>query len=110
MSRLGTLTRRQRLQLLRFVCAAAWADLEVSRSEKSFILDLALRLGIPEDEAEQVKGWLETPPPPEAVDPADVPREHRHLFREAIAAAVVADGVVDGPERESLRLLHELLA
>jgi hypothetical protein len=106
---LASLTRRERLQLVKFVCAAIWADLEVSRSEKTFILSLALRLGLPDDETEQVREWLEKPPPPEEVDPAQIPLEHRSLFLSAIQEAMAVDRVVDGPERESLRLLNELL-
>jgi uncharacterized tellurite resistance protein B-like protein len=109
MKGLASLTRRERMQLMRFVCAAVWSDLEVSRSEKTYILSLALRMGLREDEAEQVRGWLEMPPPPEDVDPAQLPREHRSLFLKAIEEAVAADRVVDAPERESLRLLYELL-
>ena len=109
MEGLASLTRRERMQLMRFVCAAAWSDLEVSRSEKTYILSLALRLGLPDHEAEQVREWLEKPPPPEDVDPAQLPREHRSLFLKAIEETVAADRVVDAPERESLRLLKELL-
>lgn len=110
MKGLARLTRRDRLQLLRFVCAAIWSDLEVSPSERSFTLGLALRLGLPEDEMRQVRDWLETPPAPEDVDPNDVPREHRRLFLEAVDEAIRADQAVDPPEAESLRLLRELLA
>lgn len=109
MTSLAGLTRRERLQLMRFVCAAVWADLDVGPSEKSFILNLALRLGLPEDEIERVQEWLEMPPTPEEVDPTDIPPEHRKLFRDEIEAAMTADHVLDGPERESLRLLYELL-
>jgi hypothetical protein len=105
----NALTRRERLHLMKFACSAAWADLEVNRSEKSCILSLALRLGLSEAETEQVRGWLEAPPPPEEVDPAEIPREHRRLFLDAIEHVVAADRVIDGPERESLRLLRELL-
>jgi uncharacterized tellurite resistance protein B-like protein len=110
MKGLAGLTRGERLQLLRFVCAAVWSDLEVSPSERSFTLGLALRLGLPEDERRQVTAWLETPPPPESVDPNDVPPEHRSLFLEAVAEAIRADEAIDPPEAESLRLLRELLA
>jgi hypothetical protein len=106
---LASLTRRERAQLMKFACAAIWADLEVSRSEKTFILSLALRLGLPDDETEQVREWLEKPPPPEEVDPALIPPAHRRLFLDAIQEAMAADHVVDGPEQESLRLLRELL-
>ena len=110
MKGLKRLTRKQRLQLMRFVCAAIWSDLEVSPSERSFTLSLALRLRLPEDEMRQVTEWLETPPGPEDVDPGDVPPEHRQLFLEAVEEAIRADRAVDPPEAESLRLLRELLA
>jgi uncharacterized membrane protein YebE (DUF533 family) len=109
MKDLAKLTRAQRLQLLKFVCAAVWADLEVSESERLYILGLSLRLGLPEDELTQVRDWLDTPPAPEEVDPNTVPPEHRRLLLEAVSEAITVDGVVDGPERESFRLLQELL-
>jgi hypothetical protein len=103
------LRRAERLQLLRFVCAAVWSDLQVSATEKSFILSLALRLGLPADEVEKVRGWLETPPLPEEVDPNLVPVEHRQIFLEAVQGAMEADHVVDAAEHETLKLLRELL-
>ena len=106
---LTNLNRDERLRLLKFVCAAAWADLEVSQTEKTFIQSLALRLGLPDDEVGHVRDWLETPPTPEEVDPALIPHEHRKVFLEAVRGAIAADGVVDGPELESIRLLQELL-
>jgi uncharacterized membrane protein YebE (DUF533 family) len=106
---LGRLTRAERLQLVKFACAAAWADLEVNRTERSFILGLALRLGLPKDEIEHVREWLETPPSPDEVDPNLIPPEHRRLFLEAVEEAMVADGVMDGPERDSLQVLRDLL-
>ena len=110
MKGLARLTRAERLQLIRFVCAAVWSDLEVNRSERSFILGLALRLGLPEDEIRHVTEWLERPPAPEEVDPNSIPQEHRRLFLDAIEQAIVADRAVDRPEAESLRLLQELLS
>jgi uncharacterized tellurite resistance protein B-like protein len=109
MKGLTHLTRPERLKLVKFVCAAMWADLDVSQTEKSYILSLALRLGLPDHEAEQVRDWLEKPPSPEEVDPARIPREHRRLFLSAVEEAVAADRVIDPPERETLRLLRELL-
>lgn len=107
MTKLG---HAEKLQLLKFVCAAAWADLEVTPQEKTFVLSLALKLGVRGDEAAKVERWLETPPEPEEVDPASVPPEHRRLFLQAIEEAVEADHVVDGPELDTLRLLRELLS
>ena len=106
---LGTLTRRERLQLLKFVSAAIWADLQVGEREKSFLLSLALKLGIPEEEADHLRDWLERPPPPEEVDPAQIPSANRAIFLEAIRSAMWSDHVLDAPERETLALLEELL-
>jgi len=91
MNELGKLARNERLQLLKFVAAAVWADLEVSRPEKSFLLSLALKLRIPDDELEHLADWLERPPPPEEVDPARIPPEHRSLFLAAVRDAMAAD-------------------
>jgi len=110
MKHLERLTRAERVQIVKFACAAAWADLDVNRSEQTYILDLAKRLGLHKDEIRQVSHWLETPPSPDEVDPNSIPLAHRALFLEAVQDAVEADGVVDGAERESLRLLRELLS
>ena len=110
MKDLGGLTRGERLQLLKFVAAAMWADLEVSRPEKSYLLSLALKLRIPDDEVDNLADWLERPPPPEEVDPALIPPEHRALFLEAVRQAMTADHGLDAPERETFRLLEDLLA
>ena len=74
--RLSELERADRLRLLKFVCAFAWADLEVHPEERAFALRLVRRLGLDEAEERQVTGWLEVPPPPESVDPTDIPAEH----------------------------------
>jgi hypothetical protein len=108
--RLGSLSAKDRLKLLRFVCSFMWADLDVGPSEKTFVLSLAQRLNLPESEIGQVKGWLETPAPAEEVDPASIPPEHRKLFLEAVEQAVAADGAVNPPEKEYLTLFRQLLA
>lgn len=110
MEGLGGLTHQERLQLMRFVCAAVWTDLEVNPAERRLVLGLALRLGLPEPEIRQVERWIEVPPPPEEVDPNTVPDRHRRLFLKAVEEAMKADAAVDPPEAESLRLLRELLA
>jgi uncharacterized tellurite resistance protein B-like protein len=99
----------ERLQLMKFVCAVAWSDLEVSGEERLFVADCIRRLEFSEDERAQVWGWLEVPPTPEEVDPADIPPEHRKLFIEALGRLVSADQEVTVEERESLILLSKLL-
>ena len=107
--RLSELDRADRLRLLKFVCAFAWADLEVHPQERAFAMRLVRRLGLDEAEERQVKGWLEVPPPPESVDPTDIPAEHRKVFLAAIDGVIAADGEVQPEERESLRVLEQLL-
>lgn len=104
------LPHQERLQLLKFVSAVIWADLEVRPEEKTFLLNLALRLGLSEEELERTRDWLERPPPPEEVDPTLVPPRHRQVFLKAIEEVMIADHGIVSPEMESLKLLRQLLA
>jgi uncharacterized tellurite resistance protein B-like protein len=105
-----SLDRRQRLDLMRFVCAFAWADLSLHPEERAFVGRLVSRLGLDDDEEEQVQSWLISPPPEESVDPMSIPREHKRVFLAAIDGVIAADGVIAPEERESVKLLKELLA
>lgn len=107
--RLVDLDRAERMRLLQFVCSFAWADLEVHEKERAFVMRLVRRLGLDEKEEKQVEGWLEVPPPPEAVDPMQIPAAHRKVFLAAIDGVIGADGAIAPEERESLRLLEQLL-
>lgn len=104
-----TLSKDERLLLLKFVCAFAWADLEVRTQERQFIQRLVKQLKLEADEAEQVEGWLQNPPTPEEVDPAQVPRRHRKLFLETAKSLIEADGNIDSNEAEVFELLDQLL-
>lgn len=106
---LGDLSRSERLQLMKFVCSFAWADLEVQSDERKFVDHLASKLGLEPDEIEKVKGWLEVPPPVEEVDPAAIPVAHRQLFLDAARAMVMIDGKVDPEEAENLALFEQLI-
>ncbi|UCH28598.1 MAG: TerB family tellurite resistance protein [Myxococcales bacterium] len=106
---LDALTREDRLQLMRFVCSFAWADLEVTAMEREFIVTMVDRLDLDDDEREQVASWLEVPPRADDLDPADVPREHRQLFLDAARAMILSDGEVDDVEAENLVILDQLL-
>jgi uncharacterized tellurite resistance protein B-like protein len=103
------LSRPERLQLMRFVCTFAWADLEVTDAERAFVGGLIRRLQLPPDEVELVEGWLKVPPTPDEVDPTDVPRAHRELLLDAIRRLIEVDGEVHEEERDNLRLLEQLL-
>ena len=106
---LDELDREDRLQLMRFVCSFAWANLEVTTQERDFIVKMVERLGLDEDERTQVSKWLEVPPRADDLDPADIPRKHRQLFLDAARAMILSDGDVDDVEAENLVILDQLL-
>jgi len=103
------LSRAERMRLMRFVCSFAWADLEVQDEERAFVARLMTRLDLDDEEREQVERWLKVPPPPEEVDPSQVPREHRQLFLDTVRQLVASDRVLDPEERENLALFEQLL-
>ncbi len=103
------LDHQQRLQLMKFVCTFAWADLHVHPEERAYVERLVSRLGFEPEEVQQVQAWLLSPPPEESVDPTNIPQEHKRVFLAAIDGVVAADGVIAPEERESVRLLKELL-
>lgn len=94
---------------MRFVCSFAWADLEITKSEREFVLSMVLRLGLDDQEQEQVAQWLDVPPRADELDPADIPREHRKLFLDAAKAMIMSDGSVNDVEAENLIILDQLL-
>lgn len=106
---LDALNREDRLQLMRFVCSFAWADLEVTDREREFIVKMVIRLGLDDEEQDQVAEWLEVPPRADDLDPADIPREHRQLFLDAAKAMILSDGTVEDVEAENLIILDQLL-
>jgi hypothetical protein len=95
--------------LLRFVCSFAWADLAVTPEEREFVSGMIRRLGLREDERVEVEGWLAEPPPPESVDPALVPKEHRMRFVRAVESIIAVDGEVTPTEQEQLVVFARLL-
>lgn len=106
---LDALNREDRLHLMRFVCSFAWADLEITEREREFIVKMVIRLGLDDEEQEQVAQWLEVPPRADDLDPADIPKEHRQLFLDAAKAMILSDGNVEDVEAENLVILDQLL-
>jgi len=106
---LDALNKEDRLQLMRFVCSFAWADLEIADAERELIVKMVVRLGLDEEEQEQVAQWLEVPPPADDLDPADIPKEHRQLFLDAAKAMIMSDGTIEDVEAENLIILDQLL-
>lgn len=108
--KLEKLDREARLQLMKFVCSFAWADLEIADQERRFVHKLVKKLHLDADEAKQVDKWLELPPRAEEVDPAQVPHAHRTLFLTAAREIIAADGTISEEERENFALLEQLLS
>lgn len=106
---INDLSREERLRLMRFLCSFAWADLEVHANERSFVTKMVTKLKLEADEAALVKGWLKVPPPPEEVDPASVPVEHRRLFLDTLRELISADGELRPEEQENFALLEALM-
>jgi uncharacterized membrane protein YebE (DUF533 family) len=106
---LTKLSKSERLLLLKFVCAFAWADLVVKDSERALVKRLIGKLRLDKDEAKQVEQWLKTPPKPEEIDPNKVPRAHKKLFLDAARQMIAVDGEIDPAELENLQLLEQLL-
>ncbi len=106
---LQELTREERLLLMRFVCSFAWIDLEVKPEEHELIARLIRRLQLDAEEKKQVSRWLESPPPPDSVDPGLVPREHRMKFLRAVESTVAVDGEVSPEERDTLVVFAQLI-
>ncbi len=107
---LKNLSREDRLQVMRFVCSFAWADLEVKSKERTLVRKMVKELELEPDEVKLVDGWLEVPPRAEEVDPAAIPRAHRQLVLDAARRMIAADGTIDPEEAESFELLEQLLS
>jgi len=106
---LQKLKKDERMLLLKFVCAFAWADLEVKASEKALVRRLVTKLHLDADEKREVELWLKKPPRPEEVDPNKIPRAHKKLFLDTAKQLIAVDGEIDEAERENLELLEQLL-
>jgi uncharacterized tellurite resistance protein B-like protein len=103
------LTQEDRLQLVRFVCSIAWADLEIRDEERQYVHDLIRRLDFDQEEAAQVETWLGHPPDPDDVDPVDVPLKHREVFLKHVMEVARSDGELAEVEQEAYELLSQLL-
>jgi hypothetical protein len=94
---------------MRFVCSFAWIDLEVQQEERDLVAGFVRRLELEAEEKELVSKWLESPPAPDSVDPALVPREHRVKFLRAVESTVAVDGEVSAEERDALLVFAQLI-
>jgi uncharacterized membrane protein YebE (DUF533 family) len=106
---LSSMDRDARLQLVKFVCSFAWADLEVNEAERKFVHDLIERLELDSDERIAVEGWLSSPPDPDEIDPQEIPVEHREIFLQTTLALIGVDGELAPEETENYNLLSQLV-
>lgn len=106
---LADLNNEDRLRLVRFLCSFAWADLAVSGSERAYLAKIIDRLELRGRARAEAESWLKVPPPPEDIDPTDIPREHRQVFLTHVLQMMGADGQVDEREVENFQLLERLL-
>lgn len=106
---LDSLSREERLHLMKFICSFAWADLRVRDEEREFITSMVDRLRLDPEETAQVREWMEVPPPADELDPSLIPAAHRKLFLDAARAMVLADGKVERAEAENIALLEQLM-
>ncbi len=67
------LTTEEKLSVMRFICAFAWADLEVQNAERKLIKQIMTALDLDEEHHPTVMNWLDRPPRAEDVDPLTVP-------------------------------------
>ena len=103
------LSSEERLQLMRFVCAFAWADLEIRKEERALVSNLGRNLNLSEEEMRHVQRWMTNPPRPEELDPQDIPMAHRQMFLAAAQAMIAIDGELDPDELAFLDLFKSLL-
>lgn len=107
---MNELSKADRLRLMKFVCSFAWADLRIADAERALVHKLIRKLELDEDEKKQVEGWLELPPPPEELDPIQIPDEHRGIFLRTMRQMIEVDGDIAPEELENFELLEQLLA
>lgn len=103
------LTIKDRMLLIRFVCAFAWSDLELHPKERERVFSLMERLELSDEQQLEVIRWLQSPPAPEEVDPHAIPKDKRDLFLQECHAMIEADGELQADERESMVVLRRIL-
>lgn len=102
------LPERERVRLLGFVCALAWADLDVNEREADFVAKACRSMRIGRKGMAKVHGWMDAPPHPEEVDPQSVPTKYRRLFV-ATAKRFVESARFDPEARAQMAIFEELM-
>jgi uncharacterized tellurite resistance protein B-like protein len=97
-----------RTKLVQLACIAAWSDAEIQDAERRTVLTLCSELALSPGECAQATAWLDGPPP--FLDPQEIPRPHRQLFVDTLERVVQSDGRLSEDERDTLRVIRELLS
>ena len=106
---LHSLTLQEKLDLLAFASAFAWADLEIQQQERRIYMALVDQMGLAESEREIAMSLLSSPPRAEQIDPMTIPEEHRTLFLSTAHNIILADNELKATEASMLDLLKNLL-
>jgi hypothetical protein len=106
---IAELTREDKMELAKFVCAFVWADMVVKDEERRFVVTLCRKMGLQGPDLKQVERWLRQPPSADELDPNRVPLQHRELFLETVRNVAAADGEVHDDEKEMIRLFEEMM-
>ena len=98
----------EKLQIMRFVCAFAWADLKIHEAERSLINRFMDALEVNEAGRQAIEDMMKRPPRPEDIDPYDLAPELRETVIQAAEAMTVTDGEISPREKELMSLLRDL--
>ena len=102
-------TSEEKMQIMRFICTFAWADLKVVPSEKLMIERFCNTLQLDENQRKEVNSWTKRPIHPEDIDPFSIPDHLKKYILSAAKAISIVDGDFDEKEAELLELLQNLL-
>lgn len=104
------LSAEERRNLLKLVCAFAWADSQIQDEERAIIAGLVDRLDLGDDDRRDVHFWLQDKEhAAELNDVMDlVPKTHRDLFVDVCRELIGSDDQVTSDESQELALLEIL--
>jgi tellurite resistance protein len=103
------LTTDEKLSVMRFICAFAWADLEIQNDEVKLINQIMQALELDKKHYQTVYQWLKRPPRAEDVDPFTIPDNLKEIILDAATGVILADGELQDSEMEMLELLQNIL-
>ena len=103
------LTTEEKLSVMRFICAFAWADLEIQQAERKLINQIMEVIQLAEEHRPTVLGWLDRPPRAEDVDPLSIPDNLKELILDAATGVILADGELQDAEIDLLDLFQQIL-